>query len=278
MRHAPVSKFFKNPSLAAGLAIVGIMVFCALMAGKLTAYEFDAINMSAMLRGPNAANLLGTDQFGRDVFTRILYGARIALRIGFVVVAIECLIGVTLGLAAGYFGGYVERVILFLTDLTWAMPPMILAMAIVTVLGPSIDNVAISIAVVSWAQFTRVVRAKTLSLKELPFIEAAHSIGESDISIILRYILPNVAPSIIVLATLALPTAIMSTTAMSFMGLGAQPPSPDWGVMLSEGINYIDAASWLSIFPGFGIVFLVIGFNFLGEGLRELIDPRMKTQ
>jgi peptide/nickel transport system permease protein len=278
MRGASViTKSLKNPSFAAGLAVVGLVAFGALVAGRLTGFEFDAIDMSNVMRAPNTSNWLGTDQYGRDMFTRILYGARIAMRIGFAAVTIECLIGVTLGLAAGYFGGFTERAILFVTDLTWAMPPVILAMAIVTVLGPSIDNVTISISVVSWAQFTRVVRAKTLSLKELPFIEAARSIGESDVSILLRYILPNVAPSIIVLGTLALPTAIMSTTAMGFMGLGAQPPSPDWGAMLSDGINYIDEAAWLSIFPGLGIVILVMGFNFLGEGLRELIDPRMKT-
>ncbi|MDR3281229.1 MAG: ABC transporter permease [Synergistaceae bacterium] len=244
--------------------------------GSLSGYEFDTIDMAGKLKGPSRANLLGTDHYGRDVFTRVLYGARVALKVGFMAVVIEGLIGVTFGLLAGYFGGFIERAILFVTDITWAMPPMILAMAIVTVMGPSVDNVAFSIAIVSWAQFTRIVRAKTMSLRERPFIEAAKSIGESDISIIVRYILPNVAPSVIVLATLAFPTAIMSTTALGFLGLGAQPPTPDWGVMLSEGLSYLDNASWLSVFPGIAIVILVVGFNFLGEGLRELIDPRMK--
>jgi peptide/nickel transport system permease protein len=266
----------RNPSFAAGFAVTGFVVICAALAGSVTGYEFDAINMSDALKAPNAANWLGTDQYGRDLLTRVLFGARIALRVGVIAVAIEGLIGVTLGLISGYFGGYAERAILFVTDLTWAMPPIILAMAIVTVLGPGVNNVAVSIAIVSWAQFTRIVRAKTLSLKELPYIEAARSIGESDISILVRYILPNVAPSVIVLATLALPSAIMSMTAMGFLGLGAQPPVPDWGVMLSEGISYIEDASWLSVFPGVAIVLLVVGFNFLGEGLRELIDPRLK--
>ncbi|MDR1966574.1 MAG: ABC transporter permease [Synergistaceae bacterium] len=267
---------FKNPSFATGFAVIALVALGAALAGHATGYEFDAINMSEVLKSPSRANWLGTDQYGRDLFTRVLFGARIALRVGFIAVAIESLIGVTLGLISGYLGGYVERAILFVTDLTWAMPPVILAMAIVTVLGPSVNNVAVSIAVVSWAQFTRVVRAKTLSLKELPYIEAAESIGESGLSILVRYILPNVAPSIIVLATLSLPSAIMSTTALGFLGLGAQPPTPDWGVMLSEGISYIEDASWLSVFPGVAIVVLVVGFNFLGEGLRELIDPRIK--
>jgi peptide/nickel transport system permease protein len=257
--------------------IIGVVLFCAVFARYITVYDFDAIDMSGVLKGPNAANWLGTDQYGRDLLTRVLWGARIALKVGLIAVFIEGSIGVTLGLLSGYFGGRLESAILFVTDLTWAMPPVILAMAIVTVLGPSVDNVAISIAVVSWAQFTRVVRAKTMSIRELSYIEAARSSGEGALSIIIRYILPNVAPSIIVLVTLALPTAIMSTTALGFLGLGAQPPAPDWGVMLSEGINYIEDAYWLSVFPGLAIVVLVVGFNFLGEGLREIIDPRMKV-
>lgn len=271
------AKITGNPSLAAGTLIVGAVVLFAIFAPFITPFEFDAINMSKMLKSPSPSNWLGSDQYGRDMFTRIVYGARIALKVGLIAVVIESVIGVSLGLLAGYFGGYVERLILFVTDITWAMPPVILAMAIVTALGPSIDNVAISIAVVSWAQFTRIVRAKTLSLRELPYIEAAKSIGENDFSILIRYILPNVTPSIIVLATLSLPSAIMSTTALGFLGLGAQPPAPDWGVMLSEGISYIEEAPWLSIFPGVAIVILVIGFNFLGDGLREMVDPQMKV-
>lgn len=270
-------KAFKNPSFLTGFIMLAILLAGALLAGKLSGFEFDAIDMENALLAPGGSHLLGTDQYGRDLFTRILFGARIALKVGILAVVIECAIGVTLGLLAGYFGGMVERAILFVTDLTWAIPPVILAMAIVTVLGPSLNNVIISIAIVSWAQFTRIARAKTLSLKELPYIEAAKSIGESDASILIRYILPNIAPAVIVLCTLALPLAIISTTALGFLGLGAQPPSPDWGVMLSEGISYIEEASWLSIFPGLGIVLLVVGFNFLGEGLRELIDPRMKV-
>jgi peptide/nickel transport system permease protein len=266
----------RNRPLAIGAAIVGFAAIAAVLAPRITPYGFDAIDMSSMLKAPNLQNWLGTDNYGRDLLTRIIFGTRIALKVGIIAVVIEGAIGVTLGLLSGYFGGYLERAIMFVTDITWAMPPVILALAIVTVLGPSVDNVAISIAVVSWAQFARVVRAKTMSLKELPYIEAAKSSGENDFSILARYILPNVAPSIIVLATLALPNAIMSTTALGFLGLGAQPPAPDWGVMLSEGISYIEEASWLSVFPGLAIVILVVGFNFLGEGLREMIDPRMK--
>jgi peptide/nickel transport system permease protein len=184
---------------------------------------------------------------------------------------------VTLGLIAGFYGKILDRVILFITDLTWALPPIIMALAIVTMLGPSLNNVIIAIAVVSWAQFTRIVRVKTQAIKNMPFIEAAKAFGESNFSIMTRYILPNVLSPIIVLSTLALPAAILSTTALGFLGLGAQPPEPDWGLILKDGINYMKMAPWISIFPGLAIVYTVLGFNLLGEGLRDLIDPRMKV-
>lgn len=268
---------FKNKTFLAGTIIILTMTIIAALAGVITNYSYDEINISNSLVKPNLQHLFGTDQLGRDLFTRVVYGARIALRVGFIAVVIETFIGVTLGLLAGYYGGRIEKVILFITDLTWSMPPIILALAIVTMLGPSINNVIIAIAIVSWAQFTRVVRAKTQSIKNLPYIEAARAFGENDFDIILRYILPNIVPSIIVISTLALPSAIMATTALGFLGLGAQPPTPDWGVILSEGITYINKASWISIFPGIAIVSIVVGFNLLGEGLRDVLDPRLKV-
>ncbi|MCG8540499.1 MAG: ABC transporter permease [Clostridia bacterium] len=268
---------FKNKTFLAGTIIILTMTIIAALAGVITNYSYDEINISNALVKPNLQHLFGTDQLGRDLFTRVVYGARIALRVGFIAVVIETFIGVTLGLLAGYYGGRIEKVILFITDLTWSMPPIILALAIVTMLGPSINNVIIAIAIVSWAQFTRVVRAKTQSIKNLPYIEAARAFGENDFDIILRYILPNIVPSIIVISTLALPSAIMATTALGFLGLGAQPPTPDWGVILSEGITYINKASWISIFPGIAIVSIVVGFNLLGEGLRDVLDPRLKV-
>ncbi len=268
---------FKNKTFLAGTIIILTMTIIAALAGVITNYSYDEINISNALVKPNLQHLFGTDQLGRDLFTRVVYGSRIALRVGFIAVVIETFIGVTLGLLAGYYGGRIEKVILFITDLTWSMPPIILALAIVTMLGPSINNVIIAIAIVSWAQFTRVVRAKTQSIKNLPYIEAARAFGENDFDIILRYILPNIVPSIIVISTLALPSAIMATTALGFLGLGAQPPTPDWGVILSEGITYINKASWISIFPGIAIVSIVVGFNLLGEGLRDVLDPRLKV-
>ena len=267
----------RNISFKLGGIIFLSVVLTAIFAPIIAPYSYDEMHISDRLKPPSSKYLLGTDQYGRDIFSRIVYGSRIALKVGILVVIIETAIGISLGLLAGYYGGKADKVISFTTDVFWAMPPLVLALAVVTLLGPGLMNVMIAIAVVSWAQFTRVVRAKSQSLKKMPFVEAGKAIGESDISIMLRYILPNTMGAIIVLSTLVLPSAILSTTAMGFLGLGAQPPAPDWGVMLSEGISYIKTAPWISIFPGLAIVYTVLGFNLLGEGLRDILDPRLKV-
>jgi ABC-type dipeptide/oligopeptide/nickel transport system permease subunit len=267
----------KNRVFMVGLVIFLSVFFMTLFAGFIAPHSFDEINISKALAAPQPQYPFGTDQYGRCIFSRIIYGSRIAFQVGLIVVIIESVIGITMGLLAGYYGGWLDRVVMFITDLTWALPPLIMALAIVTMLGPSLNNVVISIAVVSWAQFARIVRAKTQAIKNMPFVEAARAFGEGDFNIITRYILPNVLSSIIVLSTLALPQAILSTTSLGFLGLGAQPPSPDWGLILSEGINYIRQAPWISVFPGLAIVYTVLGFNLLGEGLRDLLDPRLKV-
>ena len=191
-------------------------------------------------------------------------------------VVIETGIGVTLGIIAGYYGKKLDQAIMFLTDMIWSIPPIILAMAIVLLLTPSAENVAISVALVTWAQFTKIVRVKVQSIKNL-YIQAAKVYGESDVQIILRYILPNLTSTIVILASLALPSAILSTTSMGFLSLGAQEPLPDWGMILSGGIQFIERASWISFWPGLAIVWTVLGFNLAAEGLKELLDPRMKV-
>jgi len=266
----------KNKTFCVGFFIFISVLFIAVFADIIAPYTYDEMEITNKLTNPNQQHLFGTDRYGRDVFSRVVYGSRIALKVGLIVVLIESFIGISLGLLAGYYGGITNRIILFITDLTWSMPPIILALAIITMLGPSLNNVVISIAVVSWAQFTRIVRAKTQSLKNMPFVEAARAFGENDFNIILRYILPNVMPSIIVITTLALPSAILLTSSLGFLGLGAQPPLPDWGVILSNGIPFIRKAPWIAIFPGLAIAYTVLGFNLIGEGLRDILDPKLK--
>jgi len=266
----------KNKTFCIGFFIFISVLFIAIFADIIAPYSYDEMEIINKLTSPNQQYLFGTDRYGRDVFSRVVYGSRIALKVGLIVVLIESVIGISLGLLAGYYGGITNRIILFITDLTWSMPPIILALAIITMLGPSLNNVVISIAIVSWAQFTRIVRAKTQSIKNMPFVEAARAFGENDFNIIFRYILPNVMPSIIVITTLALPSAILLTSSLGFLGLGAQPPLPDWGVILSNGIPFIRKAPWITIFPGLAIVYTVLGFNLIGEGLRDILDPKLK--
>ena len=268
-------------SFMLGLALLLLVSMAAIFADFIAPDGYDNIIIEHRLREPSFVDptspyLLGADQFGLDLFSRIIHGSRIAMQVGLIAIAIQTVIGVTLGLLSGYFGGKLDSVIMFITDLTWSIPPMILALAIVAAIGPGLMNVVISIAIISWAQFARIVRSKTQSIKNMPFVEAARAIGESHFSIIVRYILPNLLSPILVVATLALPTAILSTSALSFMGLGAHPPLPDWGRMLSDGIAFMRQSPLLAIAPGVALVITVLGFNLAGEGLRELLDPKMK--
>lgn len=269
-------------ALRNGQFVVGVVIFLsvllvAVFADDLALRPYDAMDLSQRLSPPGLAHPLGTDEFGRCLTSRIIYGARIALRVGFIVVTVESIIGVTLGLLAGYYGGWADRIISFVTDVTWSLPPIVLALAIVTVLGPSLNNVMIAIAAVSWGGYARLIRAKAQGLKNTPFVEAAQAMGESNFAIMFRYILPNTLGLVIVLGTLSLPGAILSTTALSFLGLGSQPPDPDWGVILNRGLRHLHDAAWVSIFPGLALVWTALGFNLLGEGLRDLMDPQLKV-
>ncbi len=269
-------KLYQNKAAFSGLVIILIITLIAIFAPWIAPHHYAEVNLNRRLEPPSLEYPFGTDFLGRCIFSRVIYGAQIALSVGVLVVVIEAGIGVTLGLLAGYYGGIVDRLITTLTDTIWALPPLVLALGVVTILGPGLINVVVAVAIVSWAPFTRITRAKVQSLRSREFIEAAVAIGESDFSIILRYIIPNIVPSIIVLATLTLPSAILSTTALSFLGLGAQPPTPDWGAILSEGRDYLRIAPWISTFPGLAIMITVLGFNLLGDGLRDILDPRLK--
>ena len=270
-------KVLRKPLFFLGFFMMAVVIIVAIFAPVIAPHGYADINVSLKLMPPSHEFPLGTDQYGRCVFSRIIYGSRIALKVGIIAVAIETVIGVTLGIIAGYFGKTADTIIMFVTDMVWSIPPIILAMAIVLLIGPSAENVAIAIALVTWAQFSKIVRAKVMSIKNLSYIEAARVYGESDLQIILRYILPNLVSTIVILASLALPAAILSTTSMSFLSLGAQEPMPDWGMILSGGIQFIRKASWISIWPGVAIVWTVLGFNLTAEGIKEMLDPRLKV-
>jgi peptide/nickel transport system permease protein len=259
-----------------GLAITLVVILVAIFASFIAPYPYAEQNLEVMSAPPSAQHLFGTDPLGRDLFSRVVYGSRIAIMVGLVAVTIEGGIGIMLGLLAGYFGGKVDTFVSGLTDTLWAFPPMVLALGIVTVIGPGLFNVIIAISLVSWAPFSRITRAKVLSVKESEYVEAGRAIGESDFSLLTRYILPNILAPNLILATLTMPSALLTASSLSFLGFGAQPPTPDWGAILSDGRDYLRAAPWISTFPGMAILFTVVGFNFLGDGLRDAFDPRLK--
>ena len=266
----------RNRNLIIGTVMVLLVVLVAVFAEQIAPYPYTQAHLQDKMQAPSSTYPFGTDEFGRDMLSRVIFGARPALRVALLAMIIEVGIGVTLGLLAGYYGGVTDYVVTFIGDLTWCVPPIVLTMAVIAVIGKGLDHVIIATALVSWAQYTRVVRAKTQSLRNQAFVETAISFNERDLAIMLRYILPNIVPSIIVLASLSIPQTIMSTTALSFLGMGAQPPSPDWGLALSNGFTYITTAPWLAVFPGLALVYTVFALNLLGEGMRDWLDPRMK--
>ncbi len=282
MNSSPLRDFFhscwKNVNFMIGFAIILSVVVLAVFAPYIAPYPYDEAHKDAIFAAPCAKYPFGTDSFGRDMLSRIIYGTQITMKVALLGAVIQLTLGVTVGLICGYFGRWVDRVLMFITDITWCMPGTILALAVVTVLGKGLENSIIAISLVNWASYARTVRAKTMSLKNMAFIETGIAFGEKAPALMFRYILPNVVPSLIVMVSMNLPGTIMATTTLSFLGLGSQPPSPDWGLAVSEGMKHINSALWLSVFPGLALVYTVFGFNLLGEGLRDLLDPRLKSQ
>lgn len=268
--------FRKNKLAIIGALIIVIFIILALLAPLIRPEGFDAENFALKLKSPSAAHWLGTDDFGRDILTRILYGARISLWVGFASVIGAIIIGTLLGVLAGFYGKTVDMIISRLFDIMLAFPSILLAIAIVAVLGPSLQNALIAIATVNVPNFGRLVRSRVLSLKEEEYITAARSIGMRDSRILLHHILPNSMTPVIVQGTLSIATAILDAAALGFLGLGAQAPHPEWGRMLSDARQYITDAPWTVIFPGLAIMLTVLGFNLLGDGLRDALDPRQK--
>jgi peptide/nickel transport system permease protein len=248
----------------------------ALAAPWLAPYDPNLINLKEVLMPPSAAHLLGTDTLGRDVLSRIIFGAQVSLLVGFVAVGIATAIGMLVGALAGYYGGWVDQALMRLVDLMLCFPTLFLILAVIAVLGPSIWNIMVIIGLTGWMGVARLVRAEFLSLKEREFVVAARALGASDARLMCRHLLPNALTPVMVNATLGVAGAILVESALSFLGLGVQPPTPSWGNILTMGKDNIEIAWWLSVFPGLAILVTVMSYNLLGEGIREAIDPRLK--
>jgi peptide/nickel transport system permease protein len=255
------------------LAAVG-----AALAGPLIVpYDASAQQLPLRLEGPSAAHWFGLDELGRDILARILSGARISLLVGLVVVSISASLGILLGSVAGYFGGWVDDVISRTMDVLLAFPGILLAIAMVAVLGPSLTNVVLALSVIGWVSYARLVRGQVLRARELEFVQAARALGARTWRVLLRHVIPTALPAVLVQATLGMAGAIIAEASLSFLGLGVQPPTPSWGTMLNGGRAHLLDAPHLTIFPGLAIALLVLGFNFLGDGLRDALDPRRLT-
>jgi peptide/nickel transport system permease protein len=267
-------KALRNTSLVVGAAISLAIILCAIFAPYVATHGVEQMDMRNRFAGPSIEHLLGTDNFGRDLWSRMVFGARVSLSIALISVACSAVIGTVVGLVAGYFGGWVDQVLMRVTDIFLGFPAIVLALAIVAVLGPGMFNVSLAIIVVAWTEYARVVRSTTLVLREQNYVQAARALGASPARIIFREILPNALGPIIVLASLGLGTAIISESALSFLGFGLPPPTPTWGWTLSYGTRFMRDAPWLSIVSGATIMVTVLGFNLLGDGLRDVLDPR----
>jgi len=271
-----LKKLTQNNNAIFGLTVIFMTLIVAIFAPYIAPHEPNEQHLLNRLNPPSMKHPLGTDGHGRDLLSRIIFGSRISLMIGLISIGIGLGLGVPLGLTAGYFGGVYEEVVMRGIDILMSFPGILLALVVVAILGPGLFNVMVAIGVWSVPIFTRMVRGSTLSIKEEEFIEAARAIGLGDFKIILKQVLPNCLAPILVLSSLRLATAILSAAALSFLGLGAQPPTPDWGAMLSAGREYLRVAWWFSTFPGLAIMFVVLGFNLLGDGLRDILDPKMR--
>jgi peptide/nickel transport system permease protein len=258
-----------------GLGFLGLLVLCAMFADVVSPYRPLEQAMTQRLRPPSAAHLLGTDDFGRDILTRILFGSRISLQVGFVAVGIAGTTGIALGLLSGYFGGWLDNLLMRCMDVLLAFPAILLAVTIMALLGPSTTNVMVAIGIAYIPIFARVVRGTVLTVKPNEYVEAARAAGASELRTLLQHILPGTTGPIIVQVSLALAYAILAEAALSFLGLGTQPPTPTWGSMLSFGRDFVREAPWFTFFPGFAIFLTVLSLNLVGDGLSDALDPRL---
>ena len=269
-------RFLKNKMAVAGSLVVLLLFAVSLLAPWIAPCDPSMIDLTQVLAAPSSAHPFGTDQLGRDVLSRMIWGARISLKVGFVATGIAILLGAILGAVSGYYGRWVDAVIMRFVDIMLCFPAFFLILAVIAILEPSIWNIMIIIGLTGWMGITRLVRADFTSLKERDFVLAARVIGASDLRIIFIHILPNAMASILVAATLGVAGAILTESALSFLGIGVQPPTPSWGNILTAGKDNIDIAWWLSLYPGLAILITVLGYNLLGEGIRDSLDPRLR--
>jgi ABC-type dipeptide/oligopeptide/nickel transport system permease subunit len=275
-RVAAVRSFLADPKAAVAVAILSVLVTLAVFAPIIAPYGFADQDSSVSFVQPSADHLLGTDRLGRDVLSRIIYGARISLRIGFISVGIAAVVGLPLGIAAGYFGGWIDEILMRVTDAMIAFPNLIFILGVVAVLGPGVNNVMIALGANAFPIYARLIRAQTLSLKERDYVTAAHALGSSDRRILLQHILPNAIQPIVVQGSLALGAAVLAESSLSFLGIGIEPPTPSWGVIIAQGFPVIRTNPWISIAPGLFIVAFVLAVNLLGDRLRDVLDPRLR--
>ena len=270
-----VRKFKKQKTALVALAFICLLAIIAIISYQVVPYGINEYDYSAIMQGPSAKHIFGTDEFGRDLFSRILCGTRISLSVGLLSVSIGAILGTILGLLGGYYGGLLDACIMRVCDVLFAFPGIILAIAIVAILGSGLYNVVIAVAVFSTPTFARLVRSTTLSLKSSVFVQAARNIGSSDRRILFRHILPEAIPNIIVQYTMSIGNSILTASSLSFLGMGAQPPTPEWGLLLSNGRNYMMSSWHITFFPGLAIFLTVLSFNLLGDGLRDALDPKL---
>lgn len=266
-----------NKLAVVGLVVLGLLLLAALLGPTLAPYGVNAINVDDRLQGPSSAHWFGTDELGRDIFSRVLVAARVSLQVGLIAVGISLLLGVSLGLVAGYYAGIVDDIVMRMMDMLFAFPAILLAIAILAVLGPGVSNAMIAIGIVYTPIFARICRASVLSVREEVYVRAAKSIGANDLRILRLHVLPNVLAPIIVQTSLSLAFAILSEAALSFLGLGIQPPQPSWGRMLFDGRGFIEQAWWMCVFPGAAIFVTVLAFNVVGDAARDALDPKQRS-
>jgi len=271
------ARLLRNPVAMAGGAVVILLFLVAIAAPYVAPYDPIHQELADSLAGPSMKHLAGTDVHGRDIFSRIIYGTRISLRIGFLGMLLGCVVGVMLGLVAGYYGNWADTIIMRLMDVQLAFPGLLVAICIIAIIGPGLENIIVAVGIFSVPLFARVTRGQILSLKEQEFIVAARMIGAQDGRIMLNHLLPNAVAPLLVLCTLRIATAILTAASLSFLGLGAQPPIPEWGAMLSDGRAYLAIAPHVATTPGLAILITVLSFNLLGDGLRDALDPRLRV-